>query len=562
MTVSIPPQPSPLVPGFVLDRYELLSLYAEGGMASVWTAQSRGKHGFERVVALKTILPKYSASSSFRDMFLDEARIAARIHHVNVAQVIDLGEQDGIMFLAMEWVDGDTLSKIERALAQEQKRLPLGIYLRILADACAGLCAAHSLVDEEGESLNVVHRDMSPQNLLVSTEGVTKVIDFGIAKAKHRFTAETKADVVKGKAQYMSPEQAQGKPVDARADLWAIGAMLYRYLTGKFPYHAKDSMEMLKLLLKGDAPAALPITVHPALAQIVRRTVAVDPDHRYDDAAQVQAALEDAMRAVGCVATSSDVASFLRDSLQERITTRRARVEEAVRHSARFRVAAKSGDHSAAAVGSAGAGDASKSSLSGIAVAEDSGHQRVPAKRAPEGPTFRPPASSVAEATSHTHPALSRRLVRSPGGIAFGVLVSVAVVAIAAASLTTRLKGASAQGAQHEDSTSVVHGAAMSGLELADGTGAISTVDGSRVKGAVDALKVTETPRAAAPNATATAPANPGALARSPSTTALAVAAPPAPVHPTKSKPSASGLAPTNRNAPAAKPRAEVDDGF
>ena len=153
-------------------------------MASVWVARQRGKHGFEKLVALKTILPKFAADVRFQEMFLDEARIASRIEHLNVAQIFDLGEEHEVLYLAMEYVDGDSLSKLNRACQRGGIKIPPNILLRVLADTCAGLHEAHELKDATGRPLEIVHRDVSPHNILVSTKGIAKLIDFGIAKAR------------------------------------------------------------------------------------------------------------------------------------------------------------------------------------------------------------------------------------------------------------------------------------------------------------------------------------------------------------------------------------------
>src|SRR5262249_54070569 len=160
-------------------------------------------------------------------MFLDEARIASGIQHPNVAQILDLGEQDATLYIVMEWVDGESLSKIRKIAQKKGVPLPLGLALRILSDACAGLHAAHELADRQGKSLGVVHRDVSPHNILVGSAGSVKVIDFGVAKARDRGAGETRSGIVKGKLRYMAPEQAQGRALDRRADLWALGVCLY-----------------------------------------------------------------------------------------------------------------------------------------------------------------------------------------------------------------------------------------------------------------------------------------------------------------------------------------------
>src|SRR3984957_17055844 len=183
VTAAVQSSNSPLVPGYKLGRYELLCPIAEGGMASVWAARQRGKHGFEKLVAIKTILPKFAADIRFQEMFLDEARIASRIEHLNVAQIFDLGEENDTLYLAMEYVDGEALSKLNRACMRKGVPIPTGLVLRVLADTCAGLHEAHELKDPSGKLLEIVHRDVSPHNVLVSSKGVAKLIDFGIAKA-------------------------------------------------------------------------------------------------------------------------------------------------------------------------------------------------------------------------------------------------------------------------------------------------------------------------------------------------------------------------------------------
>src|ERR1700733_10941256 len=216
-----------LVSGSTLDRYELLCPLAEGGMASVWLARMRGKRGFEKLVAIKTIKAELVDDPRFEEMFLDEARIASGIAHPNVAQIIDLGEKSGVLYLVMEWVDGESLAKVRKFAVKARIRIPLGLSLRIIADACAGLHAAHELKGPDGELLGVVHRDVSPQNILIGTAGAVKVIDFGIAKAQNRLGTRTRTGVVKGKVQYMAPEQAQGYAHDRRIDVWALGVCLY-----------------------------------------------------------------------------------------------------------------------------------------------------------------------------------------------------------------------------------------------------------------------------------------------------------------------------------------------
>ena len=216
---SLPPRALVLEPGTVLDRYEMLCAIARGGMAHVWLARFQGKHGFEARVAIKTILPEFAVNPRFQKMFLDEARIASRIDHPNVAKILDLGEQHEVLFLVMEYVDGDSLSRLTHILEKNKVALPLGLVLRITSDVAAGLHAAHELTGPDGQNLAVVHRDVSPPNVLIAQNGTVKLIDFGIAKARHRLGEETSSDLARGKARYMALEQASGEPIDRRADV-------------------------------------------------------------------------------------------------------------------------------------------------------------------------------------------------------------------------------------------------------------------------------------------------------------------------------------------------------
>jgi eukaryotic-like serine/threonine-protein kinase len=318
-----PPRPSPLAPGYKLDRYELICPMAEGGMASVWIARHTGKHGFQRLVAIKTILPKYADQPRFERMFIDEARLASRIEHVNVAQTLDVGEQHGVTYLVMEYVDGDALSKVHRAVEARGESIPLGILLRVTSDACGGLHAAHELHDTEGLPLGVVHRDVSPQNILISNKGVAKLIDFGIAKARDRLAGDTNTDQLKGKVHYMAPEQALGRSTDRRADVWSVGAVLYHMLAGKPPYEGDNDVQSIFRLASGRPPVPLPPAVHPAVVAVVRRALLHDPEKRYATAAELQQALEMAMIEAEVSTSHAAVAAFLERVVADRAKRRR-----------------------------------------------------------------------------------------------------------------------------------------------------------------------------------------------------------------------------------------------
>ncbi len=324
-------RPSPLEPGYRIDRYELLYAVAQGGMGSVWVARLLGKHGFEKLYAIKTILPQYASDERFRTMFLDEARIASGIDHPNVVQVLDLGEQQGILYTVMEWVEGDSLHRIARLADKDGKKLPLGVVLRILADTSAGLHAAHELADSEGAGFEIVHRDVSPQNILVSTGGSSKLIDFGVAKARDRLAGETSEAVLKGKVRYVAVEQVLGSAVDRRADIWSMGAVLHTVLAGSCPFPGESDVAILRAVLSGVEPRPPPEWVPKPVAGIIERCLQRDPALRFGSALEMQRAIEGAMVASGHTCTASEVGSFVSDLTKERMASRKSSLQLARR---------------------------------------------------------------------------------------------------------------------------------------------------------------------------------------------------------------------------------------
>ena len=324
-----------LAPGQRLDRYELLTPIASGGMATVWLARLLGKRGFERLVAIKTIRTEFSDDPAFEEMFLDEARIASGIQHPNVAQITDLGEERSVLYIVMEYVDGESLAKLRKAAIKRGLPIPWGVALRVLADACAGLQAAHELKDKTGEPLGIVHRDISPHNILVSRDGVVKVIDFGIAKAKNRMAKETGTGVIKGKVAYMAREQAMGTDVDRRADVYAIGVCLYELIAGELPFDGDNQLEVFQNVIslqprpymEGATPALIDDILDKALARI--------PEERYQTAASLERALEGAIQALGVDGSTEAVAAFVQDNLKERFQRRQELVDKALESAAR-----------------------------------------------------------------------------------------------------------------------------------------------------------------------------------------------------------------------------------
>lgn len=283
--------------GTVLGRYELLIPVAQGGMADVWAARLNGSRGFTKLVAIKTIRPGALDDTRLEQMLMAEAQLAAAIQHPNVISTLELGEQENALFLVMEWADAEPLSVLLRG-SKEDDVVPAPIAANIIAQACRGAHCAHELRDAEGNPLGVVHRDLSPQNLLLTYQGIVKVVDFGVAKATQRTSALTEDGELKGKLAYMSPEQVRGEAIDRRTDVFALGTILYLLTTGQHPFKCSHPAETLSRLAS-DAPVMPPNRKRPdyspALQAVVMRALHKDRDQRYPTAEALLLALEDAL---------------------------------------------------------------------------------------------------------------------------------------------------------------------------------------------------------------------------------------------------------------------------
>ncbi|MGE0784286.1 MAG: protein kinase [Sandaracinaceae bacterium] len=277
-----------------LGRYRLCLELANGGMASVYLARAEGEAGFEKLVAVKVIHPHLTRDSAFTEMFFDEARVASRIDHANVCQTFDFGREGETQFLAMEYLAGEPLSRVFRAGAKVRTdpRRRAALIARIVADACEGLHAAHELADASGRSLEVVHRDVSPHNLFVTFDGVCKVVDFGIARARGRLH-QTNTGMVKGKFSYMSPEQLRSEPIDRRADVWALGVILFEGLTGRrlFRRDSDGATTAAVLTLDVPAPSSIVPGIPEGLDDVVLWALARDPEERCPSARELARAL-------------------------------------------------------------------------------------------------------------------------------------------------------------------------------------------------------------------------------------------------------------------------------
>jgi hypothetical protein len=319
-------------PGARLGRYELLVPVGYGGMACVWAARLVGRRGFSKLVAIKTILPHLAHNPDFEKMLLDEARIAASVHHPNVCDLYELGEQEGVLYLAIEWVDGDSLLRVIRARSGVATRaLDPRLAARVAADACAGLHAVHELTDDFGQPLHVVHRDVSPHNILVSLQGVVKVTDFGVAKARGQLHQTTHPGEVKGKLAYMSPEQVVGASVDRRADIYSLGCVLYEMTMGKPPFRAEHDAHLLQAVLGGKYETLNFVAQNePALRHIIEKALAPRPDERFGTADEMRTALEEWLAGSGPVVSATRVGGVLAERLGSEIEKRRERVRMAM----------------------------------------------------------------------------------------------------------------------------------------------------------------------------------------------------------------------------------------
>jgi len=329
-------------PGHVLGRYELLLPIASGGMAMVWAARLKGSRGFQKIVAVKTMLPKLSEDEQFEQMFLDEASLASQIRHPHVVEILDLGEQHGILFLVMEWIDGVPLNQLMKA-ARPKGGIPIPVAVRIAIQACSGLQAAHELKDGDGKLVGLVHRDISPQNILVTYDGVSKVVDFGVAKATALGGGATVAGQIKGKVAYMAPEQVRGGSIDRRVDLFAMGIVLYALTTGKHPFR-RESEAATMYNICAPQPVMPPRKVVPdypiELEQVVIKALAKDPNKRYQTANELLKAL-DQLPQTQRASTDEDVGKFVVSLFGDKRAERHVAMSEAL---ARAEEIAKSRD--------------------------------------------------------------------------------------------------------------------------------------------------------------------------------------------------------------------------
>ncbi len=296
-----------------LGKYQLIAVLGRGGMADVYLAVAQGLIGFNKLMVVKEMRLDIADDDLRETMFLDEARLAARLNHPNIVQTIEVGSYGPRRFLAMEYLDGQPLHRVLRRARERGAPLDVAMSLRILDEVLTGLEYAHSLVGFDGSPLEIVHRDVSPHNVFVTYEGRVKLIDFGIAKTAVA-SQQTSAGIVKGKIKYMAPEQASARPVDRRNDLFAVGAMLWEAVVGQGPWHGRSEIEIFRALLSGEVPrlADGKHDVDPLMATIVDRAMSVEAADRYPTALSMRDDLEAYVAATGIApATDRDLSAVL-----------------------------------------------------------------------------------------------------------------------------------------------------------------------------------------------------------------------------------------------------------
>jgi Tfp pilus assembly protein PilF/tRNA A-37 threonylcarbamoyl transferase component Bud32 len=300
-------------------KYLVLDKIAVGGMAELYQAKITSVEGFEKLVAIKKILPHLTQDANLVSMFIDEAKLAAMLTHQNIVQIYDLGSMEGTYYIAMEYIHGKDLRTILNKAVERKQPLPLEYGLHIICRVCAGLDYSHNLKDFQGEPLNIIHRDISPQNILVSYEGEIKIVDFGIAKAATKST-ETRVGVIKGKLAYMSPEQAAIKSVDHRSDIFSTGIMLYEMVTGKRMFDGAD-LEILDRVREAqfEPPEMITAGLPPKLYEILHRSLAKDVELRYQSGSAMLADLQDCLSSFAERPSAEGLSKYMKKCFAEEI---------------------------------------------------------------------------------------------------------------------------------------------------------------------------------------------------------------------------------------------------
>ncbi len=298
--------------GARLGKYEILKHLATGGMAQLFLARTSDIPGFQKIVAIKRILPKLATEREFIEMFLDEARIAATLQHANIVQMYDVAMLDGSYFISMEYVHGQDVRSILKKLFVRKERMPFGPAIGIVMGVAAGLHYAHEKTGLDGLPLEIVHRDVTPQNVMVTYEGEVKLLDFGVARASNKVN-QTRVGFLKGKVAYMSPEQGRGEPIDRGTDIFALGIMLYELTVGRKLFKAKSDFEILKLIVEGEVtpPSSLVPEYPPELEAVVLKALSKKREDRYQTARDVEDALDEVSRTLALSSSRREMSRFM-----------------------------------------------------------------------------------------------------------------------------------------------------------------------------------------------------------------------------------------------------------
>lgn len=296
----------------VIGKYRLIGMMNSGGMAELFLALQAGLEGFTKVVALKRVLPHLATSQSFIEMFLDEARLAARLDHANIVRIYDFGEANGRYYLAMEYLPGEDVARVVAQARKTGQRIPVDIAASIISGAAAGLHFAHELTGEDGEPLGLVHRDATPSNIIVTYYGAVKMVDFGVAKTEGKLH-QTTVGQVKGKMSYLAPEQVQGDNIDRRADVFCLGIVLWEMLTGRKLFSRDSPVAAVNAVLNDQppAPSMLRPDVPPDLDAIVLKALAKRPEDRFQSAAELEDAIDGYFSLRSSRPTAKHLAAFL-----------------------------------------------------------------------------------------------------------------------------------------------------------------------------------------------------------------------------------------------------------
>src|SRR3954468_7585521 len=312
----------------VFGKYLLLERLNVGGMAEVFIAKAFGVEGFERSLAIKKILPTMAEGEEFIRMFIDEGRVGVKPHPANIVHIHELGNYDGTFFIAMEYVAGRDLRTLLERYRKRKEKMPAAQASFIASKMCEGLDYAHRKKDARGMDLGIIHRDVSPQNILISYEGEVKIIDFGIAKAANR-SHQTQAGILKGKFAYMSPEQVQGRSIDRRSDIFAVGNILFEMLTGERLFVGGSDFSVVEKVRNAEVPSVREIDpeIPTGLEQILYRALAREPTERYQWGSEMQ---EDLLRfqLVGdTIYSSKNLSVFMKEAFAEDLGREHARME-------------------------------------------------------------------------------------------------------------------------------------------------------------------------------------------------------------------------------------------